>query len=158
MSSRRASKAGSVATRPWRIHFFRRHLDDDPTEAVPARDFLDASPAKVSATMIAVVHAVADAPPPTFSGGGKWEAMHGKMGGIYEVRVDGPNRHHYRLFCVLERAGADLGLGGPSLVLVCGKDKPFQTELSEAEYDEVASLVREFQKRNPRSVLTWGQA
>jgi hypothetical protein len=157
MSSRKASKSGSVAKRligPWRIHFFRRHRDDDATEAVPAREFLDACPTKVSATMIAVVHAVADAPPPAFSGGGKWEAMHGKMGGVYEVRVDGPNRRHFRLFCVLERGGADLGLGGPSLVLVGGKDKPFQTKLSDAEYDEVLSLVHEFQKRNPRSVLT----
>lgn len=104
--------------------------------------------------MIAVVDAVANAPPPAFSGGGKWEAMHGKMGGVYEVRVDGPGRRHYRLFCVLERNGADLGLGAPSLVLVAGKDKPFQTKLSEAEYDELLSLVREFQNRNPRSVLT----
>lgn len=27
--------------------------------------------------MLAVLKAVADAPPPQFSGGGKWEAMHG---------------------------------------------------------------------------------
>ena len=47
--------------------------------------------------------AVAAAPPPAFSGGGKWEAMHGEMSGFFEVRVDGPQRHHYRLFCVLER-------------------------------------------------------
>jgi hypothetical protein len=32
------------------------------------------SPLKVSATMIAVVRAVADAPPPAFSGAGNWEA------------------------------------------------------------------------------------
>jgi hypothetical protein len=97
--------------------------------------------------------AVADATPPTFSGGGKWEAMHGKMGGIYEVRVDGPGRRHYRLFCVLERDGAHLGLGGPSLVLIAGKEKPFQTKLSEGEYDEVLALVNEFKNRRPRSVL-----
>ncbi len=157
MSSRKASRSGRVAWRPtgpWRIHFFRRHRDDDPAEAVPARDFLDACPTKVSATIVAVVHAVANAPPPAFSGGGKWEAMHGKMGGVYEVRVDGASRHHYRLFCVLERNGADHGLGGPSLILVTGKDKPFQTNLSGDEYEEVLGLVREFQKRNPRSVLT----
>src|SRR6266542_810294 len=140
MSARKASRRGSVAkqpTGPWQIHYFRRQRDDDLTERVPARDFLDACPTKVSATMIAVVHAVANAPPPAFSGGGKWEAMHGKMGGVYEVRVDGPSRHHYRLFCVLERGGADLGLGGPSLILGAGKDKPCQTKLSESEYDEV---------------------
>lgn len=103
--------------------------------------------------MVAVVQAVASAPPPAFSGGGKWEAMHGKMSGVFEVRVDGPNRHHYRLFCVLERSGAALGLGGSSVVLIAGKDKPFQTRLSENEYDEVLALVREFQRRSPRSVL-----
>jgi hypothetical protein len=103
--------------------------------------------------MIAVVRAVADAPPPAFSGGGKWEAMHGKMGGVYEVRVDGPSRHHYRLFCVLERDGAQLGLGGSSLVLIAGKEKPFQTTLSAREYDEVLALVNEFKNRRPRSVL-----
>jgi hypothetical protein len=79
--------------------------------------------------------------------------MHGKMGGIYEVRVDGPSRHHYRLFCVLERDGGQLGLGGPSLVLIAGKEKLFQTTLSEREYDEVLALVNEFKNRSPRSVL-----
>jgi hypothetical protein len=53
----------------------------------------------------------------------------------------------------LERAGAELGLGGPSLVLVTGMDKPFQTKLSDRDYDEVLKLVREFRKRTPRSVL-----
>jgi hypothetical protein len=87
-----------------------------------------------------------------FSGGGKWEAMHGAMNGFYEVRVDGPKRRHYRLFCVLERLGAEHGLDGPSLVLITGKDKPFRSVLSEADYAEVRSLGREFSKRNPRSV------
>ena len=113
MSGKRSKRAaGALPRQPWRVHSFQRHPADDPARAVPARAFLDASPIKVSATLIAVVRAVADAPPPAFSGGGKWEAMHGKMSGIYEVRVDGPNRHHYRLFCVLEREGAQLGLGG----------------------------------------------
>ena len=155
MTGKRSKRAaGALPRQPWRVHFFRRHPDDDPAQAVPARAFLDTSPIKVSATMIAVVRAVADAPPPALSGGGKWEAMHGKMSGIYELRVDGPNRHHYRLFCVLEREGAQLGLGGPSLVLIAGKDKPFQTKLSEREYDEILALVGEFKSRKPRSVLT----
>jgi hypothetical protein len=29
------------------------------------------------------------------------KASHGKMSGVCEVRVDGPKRHHYRLFCCL---------------------------------------------------------
>jgi Txe/YoeB family toxin of Txe-Axe toxin-antitoxin module len=147
-----SSPQGAVARAPWRIHFFKRHADDDPTQAVPARDFLERCPTAVVAKLIAVVKAVADAPPPAFSGGGKWEAMHGNMNGFYEVRVDGPKRHHYRLFCVLERDGAKVGLGGPSLVLVTGKDKPFQTVLSTADYAEVRSLGREFLARTPRSI------
>jgi hypothetical protein len=53
--------------------------------------------------------------------------MHGTMAGYYEVRVDGRDRHHYRLFCVLERDGALVGLGGPSIVVLSGMEKPFRT-------------------------------
>ncbi|HJX54944.1 MAG TPA: hypothetical protein VJ801_19445 [Polyangia bacterium] len=65
--------------------------------------------------IVAVVKAVADAPPPAFSGGGKWEAMHGDMSGFYEVRVDGPKRRHYRLFCILEPTVPQSGLAAPAL-------------------------------------------
>ncbi len=150
-TARKRPVAGSRA--PWLVHFFRRHAADDPTESVPARDFLDRCSVSVAAKIIAVVKAVADAPPPAFSGGGKWEAMHGEMNGFYEVRVDGPQRRHYRLFCLLERDGAKVGLGGASLVLITGKDKPFQTVLSASDYDDVRRLGREHLSRNPRSVL-----
>jgi hypothetical protein len=70
--------------------------------AVPAADFLDACPAKVRGTILAVLDAVAAAPPPAFSGGGKWEAMHGSMAGYHEIRVTGPGREQFRLFCLLE--------------------------------------------------------
>ena len=106
----------------------------------------------VAAKILAVVKAVADAPPPAFSGGGKWEAMHGDMSAFYEIRVDGPKRHHYRLFCMLERDGERVGLDGPSLVLISGKDKPFQTVLSAADYEDVRRLGREYLGRIPRSV------
>ncbi|WP_394829978.1 hypothetical protein [Pendulispora albinea] len=104
--------------------------------------------------MLAVVKAVAEAPPPRFSGGGRWEAMHDQMAGFYEVRVDGPQRSHYRLFCFLDRDGAQVGLGGPSLVLVTGKKKAFMTLLSKADYAEVRRLGTEFRARVPRSVAT----
>jgi hypothetical protein len=138
---------------PWRIHFFKRHAADDPSELVPARDFLQNCPTKVEATIVAVVKAVAEAPPPAFSGGGKWEARHDDMAGFYEVRVDGPQRRHYRLFCQLERDGAGVGLGGPSVVLIAGKTKAFMTVLSKADYAEVRALGAEYRRRNPRSVL-----
>ena len=137
----------------WRTHFFQRHRDDDQGEAVPARDFLLACPDKVRAMMLAVVDAVAAAPPPQFSGGGKWEAMHGDMAGYYEIRVDGRARRHYRLFCLLERDGAAVGLGGPSLVLLCGRDKAFRTVLTARDYAQVRRLGTEYLSRRPRSVL-----
>ncbi len=107
---------------------------------------------------LAVVKAVADAPPPAFSGGGKWEAMHGNMAGYYEVRVDGPKRHHYRLFCVLEREGARLGLGGPSLVILIGMEKAFRTTFSDADYAKVRALGDEYRRRTPRSVAPPGDS
>lgn len=57
---------------PWRIHFFQRNIDDDAARVVPAIEFLDGLPDKVAAEIHAVLDAVADAPPPSFSGGGKW--------------------------------------------------------------------------------------
>jgi hypothetical protein len=153
MAKKPRIKKQPVPRTPWLIHFFQRHADDDPTRAVPARQFLLDCPDKVRATMLAVVRAVADAPPPMFSGGGMWEAMHDEMSGYFEVRVDGPNRHHYRLFCLLERDGASLGLGGPSIVLITGKDKPFKTVLSKADYADVRRLGDEYKARVPRSVL-----
>jgi hypothetical protein len=79
--------------------------------------------------------------------------MHGDMHGYYEVRVDGPNRQHYRLFCVLERDGDAVGLGAPSIVLITGKEKPFRTVLLAKDYAAVRQLGDEYRSRKPRSVL-----
>ncbi len=58
-------------------------------------------PPRVSRLM-AILDAVAEAPPPQFSGGGQWEAMHRDMSGYYEIRSQGPKREQFRLFCILE--------------------------------------------------------
>jgi Txe/YoeB family toxin of Txe-Axe toxin-antitoxin module len=139
-------------TRPWLVYFFQRAEAAHPHESVPAREFLDRCPTSVAAKFIAVIKAVADAPPPAFSGGGKWEAMHGDMAGFYEVRVDGPSRRHYRLFCLLERAGEEVGLMGSGIVLLTGMDKPFRTTFTRADYEKVRALGDEYLARNPRSV------
>jgi len=155
MTERRAEKTtGAPGALAWRTHFFQRHRADDRNQRAPARDFLLACPTAVRAKLVAVIKAVADAPPPRFSGGGKWEAMHDEMGGFYEIRVDGPQRRHYRLFCLLERDGASLGLGGPSLVVITGMDKTFRTAFSKRDYRLVRSLRQEYLGRNPRSVGT----
>jgi len=79
--------------------------------------------------------------------------MHGEMAGYYEVRADGPGRRHYRLFCILERDGATLGLGGPSIVLITGMEKRFRTIFSARDYEKVRLLGDEYRSRTPRSVV-----
>lgn len=106
--------------------------------SIPADDFLDRCPTKVEATILAVLEAVRSAPPPAFSGGGKWEAMHGSMAGYYEIRVTGPGRKHYRLFCLLEN-GIDQelkarGFSQPQIAVINGLVKPNATLFTEAEY------------------------
>lgn len=72
------------------------------------------------------------------------------MTGWFEVRVDGPRRHHYRLFCRLDYDAA--GHMKPLLVVICGLNKPFRTEFSDADYRRVRDLGEEYLRRNPRSL------
>lgn len=76
--------------------------------------------------------------------------MKGYMGGWFEIRLDGPKRHHYRLFCLLDYEAKDRDR--PLLVVVDGRDKPFRTTLSDADYAAVRALGEEYLSRNPRSV------
>jgi hypothetical protein len=118
---------------------------------MPARDFLrKVCPGTVRVKMLAVLTAVAAAPPKRFAGGGRWEAMHGDMTGWFEVRCDGPGRHHYRLFCLLDYDAQ--GVDKPLLVVVDGRDKPFQTQFKDSDYTAVRALGDEYRCRNPRSV------
>lgn len=159
---RRRTKTKPASTSPVRtqpssddahkIVYFRRHPDDDSTEAAPGREFLRKTPAKVRATMQTTLNAVAAAPPKRFSGGGYWEAMHGDMTGWFEVRVDGPrDRTHFRLFCRLDYDA--VGEEKPLLVIITGLSKAFRTTLSDADYAGVRTLGDEYFARNPRS---WG--
>jgi hypothetical protein len=84
-------------TPPWSVVYYEA---SDGT--VPALEFLDGCPGKLEGEFTAVLDAVAAAPPPQFSGGGKWEAMHGEMTGYHEIRLTGPGREQFRLFCLLE--------------------------------------------------------
>lgn len=133
----------------WLIHFFQRHPTDDPDQAVPAIDFLDSVPVRTRAEIVAVLEAVAEAPPPAFSGGGKWEVMHDEMAGFYEVRVRGADRRNHRLFCVLERDAEDLG--GSSIVCISGLSKPVRQAASPQDYRRALRYRDEFRKR--RTVL-----
>lgn len=55
------------------------------------------------------------------------------MTGWFELRVDGPKRHHYRLFCLLDYDAVGDTDSKPLLVVVQGLDKPFRTELTKAD-------------------------
>lgn len=155
--AKKSSKAPVPAldrTPPWDIVYY---AEDDDT--APALQFLGGCPPRVEAQMVAVLNAVAAAPPPAFAGGGKWEAMHGSMGGYYEVRVTGPGREQFRLFCVLEN-GADqelvaLGYSKPVIAVIAGMRKPNASVFSDEEY---RTGVREHGSRHlsqrPRRIVT----
>ncbi|MGB2711888.1 MAG: hypothetical protein WBC33_10260 [Conexibacter sp.] len=126
---------------------------------VPADEFLDACPDKVEATILAVLEAVRRAPPPAFSGGGKWEAMHGTMGGYYEIRVTGPGRRQYRLFCRLDNGSpqelAERGFAEPQIAVINGMDKPVGRLFSDADYRRyVRRLADDYLGSLPRRIAT----
>lgn len=73
------------------------------------------------------------------------------MSGWFELRADGPRRHHYRLFCLLDYEAK--AHEKPLLVVIDGRDKPFRTVLSEKDYADVWALGEEYRKRNPRSIV-----
>ncbi len=120
--------------------------------SVPADVFLDSCPTNVAAKMEAVLDAVADAPPPCFSGGGKWEAMHGAMTGYFEIRGQGPRREQFRLFCLLDRDGP--GLPGPAIAVLSGLRKPFMTKFVESDYVKIRKLGAAYLASSPRSIAT----
>lgn len=125
----------------------------------PALDFLMSCPVKVRAKLAAVLEAVRGAPPPSFSGGGKWEAMRGSMGGYYEIRCTGPGRQHHRLFCVLDNGTseelAERGLDGPKIAVINGLAKPNATLFTDSEYAKrVRRLGERYLKTIPRPIAT----
>ncbi|SEO09711.1 hypothetical protein [Cryobacterium luteum] len=139
------------------IVYFYRHRSDDPAMPAPGRTELRSWPDSVRAKVYAVATAVAGAPPNRFSGGGYWEAMHGDMTGWYEIRVDGPRREHFRLFCLLDYDALDKDgtpVDKPYLVIIDGRRKAFRTTLGESEYAKIQALGIEYRNRNkPRSVI-----
>jgi hypothetical protein len=98
----------------------------------------------VAAEFDAILDSVAKAPPPAFSGGGKWEAMHGDMAGVYEIRVAGGGSNH-RLFCLLIRSSE--ALGGSSIVCLGGLTKPPRSAARPRDYTTIKRYADEFRKR-----------
>jgi hypothetical protein len=155
--ARRESGRRSAADRaeqvPWSIIYYRA-----PDSTVPALNFLGECPSTLDAQFAAVLDAVATAPPPQFSGGGKWEAMHGVMSGFYEIRLSGPRREQFRLFCLLENGTreelARRGLQRPAIAVITGMRKPWRTTFSDGDYRRVRELGTEHQQNHPRRIAT----
>ena len=142
-----------MAEPSWDVVYFDTPNPDDS----PVR-FMNRCPVSVHAHMRAVLDAVAASPPPRFSGGGYWEAMHGNMTGYFEVRKQGPNREQFRLFCILENPAdkAELeraGLARPAIVVLTGVRKAWKTVLSDAEYNHVRELGQSFRTTYPRRIV-----
>jgi Txe/YoeB family toxin of Txe-Axe toxin-antitoxin module len=122
---------------------------------VPAEDFLERCPAKVEARFAAVLEAVRDAPPPQFSGGGYWEAMHGDMGGYYEIRLTGPGRRQYRLFCILDNGNSgELRFDALQIATITGMVKDSGKKFSDRDYAKVRKLGGEYLAELPRRIAT----
>jgi hypothetical protein len=123
---------------------------------VPAEEFLDKCPANVEARFYAVLEVVRDAPPPQFSGGGYWEAMHGDMGGYYEIRLTGPGRRQYRLFCVLDNGSPEqlreFGFDQPQIAAITGMVKDSGKKFSRRDYARVRTLGSEHLREVPRRI------
>jgi len=157
MPPRRAARGASSPAHgeqlPWAVIYYQA-----PDGTAPALAFLDDCPGKIDAEFTAVPDAVAAAPPPRFSGGGKWEAMHGDMGGWHEIRLTGPGREPFRLFCPLENGTAGelarWGLPRPAITVVTGMRKPWRTTFSDRDYQRVRELGDEHRKNHPRRIAT----
>ena len=76
------------------------------------------------------------------------------MGGYYEIRLTGPDREQFRLFCLLENAAhSELrrGLKAPSIVVINGMRKPHRTTFTDRDYrKQVRALGEDHLANIPR--------
>lgn len=139
---KRVNKAGAAPPRlsaeaEHSIEFFMRPSDG----TVPSLETFAAWPNKVAKKLLPVLAAVAEAPPTKFSGGGKWEAMHGVCTGMYEVRAK-VNGRHYRLFCVLDLKAENSDL--PLLTVIDADSKPDGSAFPHSRYIDLSELRDEY--------------
>ena len=83
--------------------------------------------------------------------------MHGQIGGWYEIRLTGPGREQFRLFCRLENASAELarrGLERPAIAVIIGMRKPWRTTFSDRDYQRVRGLGSEHERNYLRRIAT----
>jgi hypothetical protein len=71
-------------------------------------------------------------------------------GRCYEIRLTGPKREQFRLFCILDRDSP--GLPGPVLAVICGMRKPFRTVFSHQDYAGVREMRAAYLAASPRRI------
>jgi hypothetical protein len=78
------------------------------------------------------------------------------MHGWYEIRLTGPGREQFRLFCLLENGAPDelekRGFRRSTIVVVTGLRKPWRTTFSERDYQRVRTLGDEHAGNYPRRI------
>lgn len=136
----------------WGIVYYKTNRGE-----LPAEEFLDGLPSKVAARFDVVLDTVRDAPPPRFSGGGFWEAMHGTMNGYYEIRLTGPGRTQHRLFCILDNADTDglkqRGFDQPQIAVINGMRKKAGEKFTDNDYKRhVRNLGDDYLASFPRRI------
>jgi hypothetical protein len=134
----------------WAAAFYK-----DASGYVPARHFLAKEcPDSVRISLLAILVAVRDAPPPSFPASNMWHAMHGKMKGFHEAR-DEHDGVLYRVFCVVDRNAPDHGLDAPTVALISGGVKAVAEAMDEGVYDE-ARVYRDDYRATRRIALPAG--
>lgn len=87
-----------------------------------------------------------------------WEAMHGDMGGYYEIRLTGPGRRQYRLFCIFDNGNPkelrERGFDQPQIAAITGMVKDSGKKFSDRDYAKVRKLGREYLAELPRRIAT----
>jgi hypothetical protein len=84
--------------------------------------------------------------------------MKGDMAGYYEVRVTGPGREQFRLFCVLENADEkglkERGFAAPQIAVITGMRKPSGKVFKDREYRSVKDCGNDYLTTVPRRIAT----
>ncbi len=93
-------------------------------------------PDSAASKLYAVLRAVSGGPPHKFRGGGYWEAMHGEMTGIHEVRIQAKDGYLYRFFCLLRQNEAS----EEEIVVLAGMRKRKGEKFRAAEYQRVIRI------------------
>ena len=142
----------SVDEPVWDVIYYRT-----ASGQVPADEFLDGCPTAIEARFERVLDDVACGPPLEYRGGGYWQAMHGSMTGWHEVRIKGPGRELYRLYCLLEKGTAEelahRGLPRPAIAVIDGRRKPAKTAIPEEEYAAIRKLGEDHKRQFPRRIM-----